>query len=335
MDNLDLSDSGLKSLPDLSALSVKRLDAKWNLISMLWEDTLPNHIEELNLESNLIINDGLLSEWPDTLRVINLSRNNLFSLDMVIHWPSNLRVLNLYKTFLTSIDCSKLPETLEELDVSFTDILTISTFPPNLKKFVAEHTAIRSLPNRCPDNLEKFVLIGTCTKVTKKTLPSYWGKSLKYLDLNSNGLLQIPNSLPDTLEYANFSSNSIREIPAIEKFPPNLRMLHLGNNRIMKIPPWFLQRRQMKFTIQNNSLTEIPNYTHCLYFFPQFVGEDYFLAAKKIQNCWRRKKIRPPMRTWRRTQIMKNELLALAMSPERAGRFEDISPEWNYVYTGP
>ena len=332
MNELDLSDSGLITLPDLSALSIKRLNAKWNKIQILWEETMPAGIEELDLEGNTILNDGLLTDWPDSIKVLNLSRNNLYSLEAVIHWPLNLRVLNLSRTLLTILNCADFPESLEELDISYTDIPSITSFPVNLKKLVAERTLIRSFPPRCPDSLETFIFVGTIAKIGKKALPNYWGKSLKHLDLNSNGLRQIPNSLPETLEYGNFSNNLIREIP---RLPLGLKLVHLGNNRILEIPPWFSDRGEMKFTIHNNSLVEIPTHRNCLLAYPQFVGERYFSAAKKIQRTWRRNKIPPPLRTWMRTKIIKYDLLALAMSPERAGKFEDISPEWKYKYQGP
>jgi Leucine-rich repeat (LRR) protein len=335
MDSLNLSDAGLKALPDLSDLLIRKIDATWNYISVLWDQALPRNLEELNLEGNVITTDGLLTDWPHSIQVLNLSRNHFWTLEHVMTWPTNLRVLNLSKTELTRIDCSALPDSLEELNISHTNITQISTFPPFLKTFVAEFTWINTFPKRCPDTLEKFVFVLTRKPVKMNCLPSFWGKSLKHLELNSNGLLRIPNSLPNTLEYANFANNAIQEISPIEKFPTGILLLHLGNNRIREIPPWFADRPKMKFTIHNNCLTEIPKSPNCLMALQQFVGETYYRAAKKIQAVWRRKKIPPPIRTWKRMKTLKHDLLALAMCPERAGKFEDISPEWKYKYLGP
>lgn len=283
----------------------------------------------------MITTDGLLAIWPNTLKSINLSKNYFWSLDQVIDWPTSLRVLNLSGSELSVLDCSNFPESLEELNISFTLVTTLPNFPRRLKKFVAEATKLRLLPSRCPDSLETLTFSGTRTVVTGNSLPVYWGRSLKHLDLNSNGLRQFPRLLPATLEYLNLSSNLIQAIPPVEKFPKGLKSLHLGNNRIMTVPPWFSELPKMKFTIQNNHLTEIPNFSHCIISQPQFIGEKYFVAALKFQRAWRRGRIPPPVRTWRRMAILKEELLALAMCPARAGRFEDISPEWGYVYTGP
>ena len=282
----------------------------------------------------MITTDGLLTSWPHTIQVLNLSRNHFWTLDHVIDWPRNLRILNLSKTGLTRIDCSALPEGLEELNISNTNITQISTFPSNLKRFIAESTRIKSFPRRCPDTLEKFIFILTITPVSGNCLPTYWGSCLKHLELNSNGLQRIPNSLPNTLEYANFSNNAIQEIPPVEKFPTEILLLHLGNNRIREVPPWFSNYPKMKFTIHNNCLIEIPRSPNCLLSIQQFVGETYYRAAKKIQVAWRRKKIPPPLRAWKRMKTIKHDLLALAMCPERAGKFEDISPEWKYKYPG-
>jgi len=39
-----------------------------------------------------------------------------------------------------------------------------------------------------------------------------------------------------------------------------------------------------------------------------------------------------PFRVWYRVSRLKEELFAVAMCPERAGKFEDVSPEWGLVY---
>jgi len=335
MDSLNLSDSGLKTLPDLSALSIKTIHAAWNSISVLWDGVFPADLEELNLEGNMITTDGLLTSWPHTIKVLNLSRNYFWRLDHVQDWPAQLRVLNLSRTEIVDLYCFTLPPSLEELDISHTGLTELVAFPPNLKTLVADFTGIKKFPRRCPDTLERFSFSSTRVPVAKNCLPTYWGTSLKKIDMTFNKLLRIPNSLPETLEYANFANNEIQEIPPVEKFPPNVLLLHLGNNRIREVPSWFHLRPKMKFTIQNNCLTEIPKLSTCLIAAPQFVGENYSAAAKLIQRVWRRKKITPPVRTWKRMRILKYDLLAAAMCPERAGKFEDISPYWNYQYTGP
>ena len=335
MDTLDLSDGALIDLPDLSAIHIRHLNASWNYVRLLWEANLPIGVEEVNLEGNNIISDGLLTLWPDTLRVLNLSRNPLCSIDQVIHWPSSLRVLNLSRTNLQLFDSHFFSDSLEELDISYTEIASLNFFPRALKKFVAHCTQLRSLPSRCPDTLEHFSVSGTRGRLPRSALPRTWSALVNHVNLSSNGLKQIPNNLPPGLEYANFSNNSIEEIPPREKFPQKSTTLLLGRNRIRQLPHWFSELPNMKFTVQDNLLVEIPPWPNCLYSRGQYVGKSYTDAARRIQGAWRRRRAHSPLRTWKRMKTLKHDLLALAMCPERAGRFEDISPEWNYKYTGP
>ena len=335
MDVLNLSETGLDILPDLSQQTIKSLNLSWNNICVLYDNHLPIGIEELNLEGNSINSDGLLQDWPRSLHTINLSRNNYYSLDEVFFWPASLRVLNLSRTNLGKLDCSRLPVSLEELDISHTFVQILATFPVSLKKFQAAYTEIKSLPFRCPDSLEEFIFTRSRQPMRRRMLPSYWGASLKKIDLNSTGIKEIPGNLPETLEDANFSNNLIEEIPSVGILPRNLKFLHLGKNKIRIIPSWVLKNHQMKFTIQDNSLTELPQSPNCLLSHFQWVGEHVTTSVRKIQKFWRIKRIFPRIRTWKRMKTLKSDLLALAMSPERAGRFEDISSEWKYVYKGP
>jgi len=333
MDSLDLSDAGLIYLPDLSTHSIKNLNASWNHIQLLWDHNMPIGLEELNLEGNNISSDGLISLWPDSLRLINLSKNPFSSIDHVIHWPTSLRVLNLSKTNLRFFESQFFPDSLEELDISFTEITCLKFFPVALKNFPAYATRISSLPIQCPDTLESFIVSGTRGRLKMTSLPKTWGKSLKSINLSFNGLKQIPNNLPTSLEYANFSDNFIEEIPPRKKFPQELSLLVLGRNRIRQLPHWFSELPNMKFTINNNLLIEYPTCANCLYSYDQYIGRYFTDAAKQIQGAWRRRRAHSPLRTWKRMKILKYDLLALAMCPERAGKFENISPEWNYKYT--
>ena len=335
MDVLNLSDTALDILPDFSRNRITSLNLSWNYIRVLYEDHLPTGIQNLDLQGNQIQSDGLLQVWPNSIEQLNLSRNNFYSLDEVFNWPNSLRVLNLSRTNLESLNCSRLPESLEELDISHTFIKTLSKFPSNLKRFNAIYVELKSLPFRCPDSLEEFVFSFTRHSIQRRMLPSYWGKSLRILDLKGLGIKNIPTGLPDTLENANFSNNFIQEIPSGEKIPSSLKFLHLGKNKIRVIPSWMFLRTNLKFTIQNNFLTEFPKSSNCILSYSQWVGEIYTEAARKFQKAWRIQRIPPAIRTWKRVRTLKYDLLALAMCPERAGRFEDISPEWKYEYRGP
>jgi hypothetical protein len=60
----------------------------------------------------------------------------------------------------------------------------------------------------------------------------------------------------------------------------------------------------------------------------QWVGVHYHFSASVIQRKWFKYRLKQRLRTWRRIGIIKDDLVALAMHPDRAGTFQDISREW-------
>ena len=293
---------------------------------------MPETVQTLNLEGNHISSDGLLQVWPNSIHTLNLSQNCITSLSDVLHWPRSLRVLNLSSNDIGDIlNCRYLPTTLLELDISFTNVTSIVEFPPNLKTFTAISTCLHYIPSKCPDTLVKCVVSNT-RNLRRNGLPNYWGTSLEHLELHNVRLLEFPKNLPQSLKLLNLSKNRLSAICAEGKFPRNLQTLHLGDNRIMEIPNWFSKFPRMSYTIQNNSLTAIPPDPNCLIAFPQMIGARFFNAARRIQIRWRAYRMGSPFRSWYRVSKLKEELLALAMCPSRAGRFEDVSPAWGITY---
>jgi len=318
MDELNLSSLQLDCIPELSHRAYKKLNASRNLIRILWDEDMPAGVEELNLEMNYILEDGLLTNLPGTLTHLNLSRNPLRSLREIQNW-GNLRCLNVSHTGIYDTLCP-LPDTLEELNISHTAISHISRLPVNLKSLHADSTSLRMLPWRCPTGLE--TLVASRGKLRNGGLPHFWGLSLKTLDLNCNYLTEIPRNLPESLQLLNLSYNSIVYIN--REVPKSVGTLHVGKNRILEEPKW-LSRRGLVYTIHKNHLTEIPRHPNCLSNFGQWVGGKFLDSSVKIQRSWRRSRLRQPLRTWRRISKIKEDLIALAMIPERAGRFESIS----------
>jgi Leucine-rich repeat (LRR) protein len=330
METLNISSASLTIFPEMHRRAYKKVDASWNHIRTLWDEDLPQEIEELNLEGNHITSDGLLSAWPNTLQRLNLSNNRITDLSFVIQWSTSLRVLNLsYNNIGYNLNCGNFPPSLEELDISFTEIVRVVDFPPNLKTFLSVSTPLQYLPSKCPDSLVKFSIMHARSL---RGIPTNWGASLEILELHNVRLREFPRNLPPTLKTLNLSRNLLREFCVREKFPPDLKLLHLGDNRIMKLPYWINLYPNMYYTIQNNSLTEIPHSDRCLIASPQLIGFKYIGAAIRIQRKWRKYRMSSPFRVWYRISRVKEELIALAMCPDRAGKFEDVSPEWNLKY---
>lgn len=330
MDTLNISSSSLTTFPDIYNSMYKNVDASWNQIRVLWDEELPRNIQELNLEGNSLTSDGLLPVWPNTLRKLNLANNRITDLNFVVNWSTSLRILNLSSNSIGyTLNCQNFPQSLEELDISFTEITQVVEFPPNLKVFTSISTPLQHVPSKCPETLEKFVIMHT-----RKLhgIPTRWGNSLKVLELHNVRLREFPRNLPTSLTYLNLSRNFLRTFPFHEKFPPNLEFLHLGDNRIMELPSWLSQFPRLRYTIHNNLLVKIPDSSNCLIASPQLIGIKYTAAASRIQRKWRKYKMRSPFRVWYRVSRVKDELLALAMCPERAGKFEDVSPYWGIIY---
>jgi len=326
MEVLNISSTSLTTFPQIHHTSYKTVNASWNKIRVLWDEELPREIQELNLEGNYLTSDGLLPVWPNTIQILNLCNNRIMDIGFVARWPSALRVLNLSSNHIAhTLSFRNFSRSLEEVDISFSEVTCVLDFPPNLKVFTAISTPLQQIPSKCPDTLVK---LNVTHARHLQGIPSYFGNSLEVLELHNVRLRKFPRNLPDSLKFLNLSRNFLQEFCAREKFPPNLELLHIGDNRIMEIPNWLQLFTNLRYTIQNNLLLEIPNSRNCLIAHSQLIGENYMAAARQIQRKWRKYKMTSPFRVWYRISRVKQELLALAMCPERAGKFEDVSPEW-------
>jgi Leucine-rich repeat (LRR) protein len=319
---LDLTNSNLETFPHLSGFEYKKVNASSNSIQVLWDEHMPRGIEELNLDENRLGTDGLLIEWPNTIKSLSLAYNPYRLLDIVARWPTALRVLNLSNTNLMEVP-TNLPPALEVLNVSRTFIKQIGLLPEGLKELYVNSTEL------------KFPLAGEVPHAANNSLrngglPLSWGSSLKFLDLNYNHLTHPPRRLPNTIEYLNLSGNFINSISSEGNFPESLKVLHLGHNRIFELPAW-VSKRQIRFTIQRNLLVKPVEAVNCLTWISQWIGPGYTEAAHMIQKVWRRYRMRRRLSAWRKSCILRVELLALAMHPDRAGRYEDISSEWRKI----
>jgi Leucine-rich repeat (LRR) protein len=321
---INISNTFLYSIPPLSHLQASIFNASNNFIRNVWIDDLPQGITELNLEDNDIRSDGLLEDWPNTIVTLNLSKNPIYYLDQVDNWPRGLRSLNLSGSKIHGVFQSGfLPDTLEYLNISNTGISRIHKFPKGLKEFIAVNTDLRILPDVCNHVIEKIVV--TQAAMTNWGLPFYWGKSLKFLDLNSNRIQKVPEYLPEGLEYMNLSANRIQYFSQI---PKSLQTIMLNCNRILEIPPWFYTM-DAKFGIQYNCLVEIPVIANCLTASYQWIGTKYHIGASSFQKAWYKRRVLQIIRILSRTARIKWELLSVAMHPSRVMVFQDVSREWN------
>lgn len=321
MEVLDLTNANLYRLPTLSTCRAKVLQVSGNKLRMLWEDDFPRGIEEFHAESNRLIDDGLLVAWPASLKVINLADNPIRYLNYTSFWPQALRSLTLSYCHLRGT-LAELPPSLEVLAVDHTHLEELSSLPASLKELHAGFTRIQRLPTTLPVGLERICL-AHC-ELKSRYLPNCWPAALRHLDLAENFLKKFPRGLPAGLQALNLSGNRIAELGAI---PDGLEFLHLGRNSIRTIPEW-LQTHRVRYTIQENCLT-VPPGANCLLATEQWDTPFHHLSARAIQTTWEIFRLRKTIRTVRRIGKLKEELFAAAMHPDRAGKFQDVSPEWN------
>jgi Leucine-rich repeat (LRR) protein len=320
--SIDISRSGLYTLPDVSAHhSIKQLNAAGNRIHVVWEESIPSAVEEVDLEGNSLTSDGLI-DWPQTIVKLNLSRNPFTSVEQS-YFTANLRLedLNLSDTNLRYIDT--LPPNLKILRISSTDIEMLPTLPKTLVRIEARNTRLRSLP-AMPPALEYADF--SSNTLRSGSLPSFQGTALKTLILAKNQLTKWPKRLPATLTTLNLARNSIAHIGAV---PDGLQLLNIRMNRVYSVPEALLKRRGLLMILSGNCCIQSLAGPSVLASEGQWNEEIHRAAAGQIVQAWRYAAMRKRLRALKRSAVIRGELLALSMHPDRAGRFEDTSPQWS------
>lgn len=328
---MDISYCSLEQQPDLSRSQVEKLNVEGNYIRNLQLERLPSRLKILKCSFNSLGSDGLPSRFPATLEELYLEKNKIGSLEEIQTFPEGLRVLHVQGNGLHTFP-SHLPAHLEELHLSGFHFHVLNHLPRNLKRLEAENGCLQMIQSRLPPTLECLNLSRNYLKPA--ALPLFWGHHLRELRLGNNRLTEFPKRLPDTLEVLHLQRNRITHIPG--NLPPKLRALMLSFNRIRSVTLEFRATPLEFVDLRENCLTQVEIWT-CARETGWAKNLDtegnwnflyHIHAAFRIQKAWRGSRMRHRLRTWKRTQTLKPQLLELAMSPERAGRFESLSPEW-------
>ena len=167
-EELDLSESALDSIPNLSFLTnVVELDLSKNQLSSISRSFLPPNLErlyapenqlifaslpvsltELDLEKNLFETVPNISHLHN-LTYLNLAENNLLSISSYISTCKNLKSLILSNNLLCSFpDSLDQLENLNSLDLSFNKITTLSEMVHRLRRLTQldlSHNLLTSL----------------------------------------------------------------------------------------------------------------------------------------------------------------------------------------------
>jgi len=322
---LILSDSGLYELPNIFEQShIRELFIDSNKFSMLWYDGFPPNIEKLDCSHNYISSDGLCSIWPNNLRKINMNFNFIKDTDDIIEWPEALEVLEISNNPLQKIP-RNLPNSLKKIRMRHTNIQMIEHLPNSVRELDCFDSQINEI-YLLPRDLARCFLAKNY--ISSPICPNIWPYRLKTLDLAFNFLTEFPEGLPDTLEHLNLANNFITEVP--KRLPLNIKTLILRKNRIRTVHTELLIRQNLLvFSLDNNCLTDVPK---CILDATveeiqqydvnnNYIGQVYDESADIIQTGYRLYKMRSPLRTWRRLSVVREELIAAAMHPDRYGNF--------------
>jgi Leucine-rich repeat (LRR) protein len=329
-DGIYLNKYGLSTQPDFSQVQARALDLAENSIGILFEQFLPQGIQVADFSYNYIHDDGVPDWWPDTLEELYLTGNSIRNQDPVFWSARNLKVLCLSKNPLQHLP-GHLPFTLERLYVDKTQIKRTGLLPPHLKVFSAAGACLRSI--RIPRTVEKLFLQRNFLQSAH--LPRDWGTQLEILNLEHNKLTHFPKGLPDSLRVLKLSYNDITSIP--ETLPEKLTFLAISDNKIRSVA---LTKRKTPIQcvyLTNNQLTVVLKeeqekkniqWASSILEEDNWATDEYSVFARTLQKAYRNYRLKKILRTWRRLARMREELQASSMHPSRAGRFEDVSPEW-------
>jgi hypothetical protein len=324
MDSIHLEKKDLPFLPNFSMHRFKSLYLYNNRIRILFEDYLPQGIELLDCGENYIHSDGLPSVWPDTIKELYLDYNCIYDTDGIT-WPDNLELLRIGHNPLFLFP-EMLPPNLKILQCNHTPLKEIPYLPINLKVLYARACCIVRLPSILPSTLVSIDLASN--HLRSEDLPKAWPETLETLDLTSNYLDTFPTGLPTYLFWLSLSHNKIKTLS--DTLPEYLQTLFISNNGLLTLD-W--KKRTLPLLLADityNSLLKVPvegrNDAWACHILSEYNWDKpiYSIVVKRFQNLWRRYRLCQILRCRARMSKVKDELLAVAMCPERVGHFESI-----------
>jgi Leucine-rich repeat (LRR) protein len=320
-----LSDSGLIELPILSDnLQIKELFVDYNQISLLWPEAFPPNLERFDAAFNFITSDGLPNVWPDSIRDINIDYNNICDTDDVSSWPLALESLKMSNNPLKKIP-RHLPQSLRRLRLRNTSVQIIEYLPAELEELDCYSSKVNNIYT-LPQNLLRCFLAKNNLTILPE--PKFWPQRLKVLDLAFNYLTEFPEGLPDSIEHLNLANNYIKVVP--QRIPASCKTLILRKNSIREVKLELLPgQRLLVLSLANNLLTTLPEvierstYEEIQQYdvSQNFLELEHCVCAQKIQKWFKACIIRCILRTRKRTVTLREELLEVAMHPDRYGNF--------------
>jgi Leucine-rich repeat (LRR) protein len=326
MSTLDLQFNQLKNMIDLENRSYEILVLNKNYLRYVPFDKIPGSVKHLSLDQNNL--KRLEIDVPmRNLQTLSAELNDMRYVDFVVYLNA-LHTLNLRKNNLYSLQFLECTPNLKHLDIAFNEFETIEHLPSTLETLKASFCRISLTSSRMPPNLLELHLVGNSLK--NGGLPLYWGTHLRCLHLADNKLTEFPKRLPDSVEILHLQKNHITEFP--EKLPANLKVLNISLNKIRKLPSK-MNVRLDTLIIAGNQLTQDFEKEHISW--AKYVicewnwnTEEHHAAQKTIKKCWKRYLLKIRSRHIYRSRQIYDELMMIALHPDRILQTDTLSPEW-------
>jgi Leucine-rich repeat (LRR) protein len=327
MTTLDLQHNQMKQMIDLDHMrSYEILILNKNYLRYVPFDKIPSSVKHLSLDQNKLKRLEIDVPMPN-LQTLSVELNDIKYVDIVVYLNA-LHTLNLRKNNISNLDFLDCTPHLRYLDISFNDFKTLSNLPSTLETLKASFSEISMTTSRMPPSLLELTLVGNSLK--NGGLPLFWGTGLRSLNLAMNHLTEFPKRLPDSLEHLQLQSNQITEIPS--RLPSNLKVLNLALNKIRKLPAKTNVRLEM-LVLSGNQITQDvtkeplqwSRYTLTEW---NWDTEDHHKAQKTIKKCWKRYLLKIRCRHIYRAQKIYDELMMIALHPDRILQTDVFSPEW-------
>jgi len=225
---------------------------------------------------------------------LNLSDLGLESIDASII-PSECRRLYLYDNNLTSIP-TPLPLGLEELYMDNNKIETIpeNVLPPTLRVLILTYNKIKALPLNLPPNLE-MLLVG------------------------DNRLQCLPANLPSTIHTLGFGYNKMYTFPS--NLPTSLHTCYAHGNLISRLP--LLSPHLLNLIVSNNLLLIEQHHSE-----ESGMGINTYLEKLYKAQDIEEERL-SSLRIRRRLGACKEELMSMALHPNRVEKWLEAGVLWN------
>jgi len=327
MVEFDASYNDLSQMMDIHEKQYEVLILNGNYLRYIPFDMIPSSVKHISLDSNDLTNLEIDVPMPN-LQTLSLERNRLQHLEILISIPT-LQSLNLRKNRLSDVNvCLSALPSLKHANLSYNDVEVLRYLPSTLETLNANFCRIKLLPSRLPPTLQELTLVGNRLKMGG--LPFVWPNNLRVLDLTNNELKEFPKRLPPSLEKLSLSRNQIESVPSV--LPSNLKILNLFDNKIRKLPTHTNVRLQILFVGCNqltHDFSEAPfSWAQDIFRSPNWNQWRHHQAQQKMKQCWKRFLLKKRLRQFVRTQRITEELLMVALHPDRVFQTDVISPEW-------